>query len=404
MKKKILFVINTMGRAGAENCLMTMLKYMDKETYEISLFSVINRGEMFTKVPSGVRILNEHPCARSVLDREAKRDLTRMILKNGILGGYFFRDARYLWEMLSWQKKQGKLQFKNLFWKLCAQSAPPLEETYDLAVAYIQGAATYYVMDRVRAKKKIAFLHNEFLPSGYCPKLERSYYERADRIYCVSESIRAHFADIYPDMAKKTEVFYNLLDADAIRQKAREDTGVFPALSQSGNEIRLLTVARLAFLKGLDLAVPALDRLKKKGYPVTWYVVGDGPERQKLLRLIAQYGLEDSFLLLGAKENPYPYMASCDIYVQPSRYEGCCTAISEAVILGRPVIAADCDGNREQLGRYGTGILVSPDPDGIAEGIQRFCEDRGLLKQMAEQAGLENFEPYGPLQRIYQFA
>lgn len=100
--------------------------------------------------------------------------------------------------MLSYQRKHGKIDFKKLFWKLLSDHAHKQKEKYDLAVAYIQGAATYYVMDYVNARHKITFLHNEFIDSRYCPELEKAYYEKADAGYCVSGSIWNHFAEIYP--------------------------------------------------------------------------------------------------------------------------------------------------------------------------------------------------------------
>ncbi|MBD5545130.1 MAG: glycosyltransferase [Lachnospiraceae bacterium] len=409
MKKKILFVINTMGRAGAEKCLLSMLKYMDMERYEISLFSVINRGEMFRHVPKGVKILNENPCVESVLDKKAKRELAKTIVRNGLKKGYFFKEIGYLWKMAFYQRKHAGLDFKKLFWKLLADHAPKQEEDFDLAVAYIQGAATYYVMDHVQAKKKIAFLHNEFIDSGYCPSLDEPYYEKADKIYCVSRSICEHFAKVYPGMAEKMDVFYNLLDTEEIKEKASKTQDMLPLFLQGLKErkekkqVLLLTAARLAPVKAYDLAVPALSIVRKKGYDVKWYVLGEGPEKENVERLIQEAGLEDSFFLLGVTDNPYPYMAACDIYVQATRYEGCCTSISEAVILQKPVIASDCDGNKEQLNRYETGILVKLTPEGIAEGIIKAAADEGLRKELVEQADMSDFEPYKALERIYKF-
>ena len=409
MKKKILFVINTMGRAGAEKCLLSMLKYMDMEKYEISLFSIINRGEMFQYVPEGVKVLNEDPCTESVLNKKAKKELAKLILKNGCKNGYFLKEAGYLWEMAAYQRKHTGLDFKKLFWKLLSDHAPKQEETYDLAVAYIQGAATYYVMDHVNAKKKVAFLHNEFIDSGYCPKLEEMYYEKADAIYCVSRSICTHFAEVYPKMAGKMEVFYNLLDMEEIQEKAFKTQDLSPLFlrglqeRKEKNKILLLTAARIAPVKAYDLAVPALSLVRKQGYDVIWYVLGEGPEKENVERLIRENELEDSFILLGAADNPYPYIAACDIYVQATRYEGCCTSISEAVILKRPVIASDCAGNKEQLNRYETGILVELTPEKIAEGIIKAAADEGLRKELADKANMSGFEPQKALERIYRF-
>lgn len=398
MKKKILFVINTMGRAGAERCLLSLLERIDRERYEISLFSVVNRGELFDEVPEGVKILNDPPCAQSVLDGRAKRALAVEILRKGVLGGWFVRNLGYLRRMAAYQRRHGGLDLKKLFWKLLADCAPRREEHYDLAVAYIQGAATCYVMDHVNAGKKAAFLHNEFIDSGYCPELERANYERADRIYCVSQSIRDHFAQVFPDLEGKMEVFYNLLDCGKIRRDACRIEDLPPAFARRPGEVALLTAARLAPVKAYDLAVPALALIRARGYDVKWYVLGEGPEEGNVRRLIRRHGLEDSFVLLGAVENPYPCMAGCDIYVQATRYEGCCTAISEAMVLGRPVVASACAGNVEQVRRYGAGLLVGLSAEGIAGGIIQAIEHPEQMR--VERINQEELSGQGSLERF----
>lgn len=409
MRKKILFVINTMGRAGAEQCLLTMLNYMDKEKYDISLLSVINRGELFGEVPEGIRVLNEAPCRESVLDKKAKLELAKQILRAGFRKGYFLREAKYFWKVLRYQQKTGGIDFKKLFFKLLSDNAPHIEEEYDLAVGYIQGAATYYVMDYVRAGNKVLFLHNEFLDSGYCPELEKPYYEKADAIYCVSQSICNHFKQVYPGMSKKMEVFYNLLNKEEILEKStREDSQSNAILKKMEEEKKsgkflLCTAARLTKVKAYDIAVPALSLVIKQGYNVVWYVLGEGEERGNIEKLVCSYGLEQNFFLLGAKENPYPYMAACDIYVQATRYEGYCTAVSEAVILGKPLILSDCGGNREQLEHYQAGILVELQKEKLAEGIIRMVENGKLREELIQQTRLHEFKPEQSLQRLYQF-
>lgn len=398
MKKKILFVINTMGRGGAERCLLTMLERMDRERYDISLFSVINRGELFCEVPEGITLLNDQPCALSVLERSTRRTLAAEILRGGLLRGGFFREFGYLCRMAAYQMGHGGLDFKKMFWKLLADRAPRWEERYDLAVAYIQGTATCYVMDHVSAEKKVAFLHTEFIDSGYCPALERSNYERADKIYCVSRSIRDHFAQVYPDLADRMEVFYNLLDCERILRNARRTEDRPAAFVRRPGEVILLTAARLTPVKAYDLAVAALALVRERGYDVKWYVLGDGPEEENIRRLIRKHRLEESFVLLGAVENPYPCMAECDIYVQATRYEGCCTSISEAMVLGKPVIASNCSGNVEQIHRYGAGLLVGLSAEEIADGIiqaiqhpERLGVERIDQNELSRQGSLERF-------------
>lgn len=369
MKKKILFVINTMGRAGAERCLLHLLKSWEDEAYELSLFSVLGRGELFEEVPGHVRVLNIAPSASTVFDEEARRSFVKDILKGMIKKRIFLRQLFPLLKLLLWQMKKKKVDIKKLCWKIVSDTAPEIEEEFDLAVGYLQGAATYYVMDHVKAKRKIVFLHNEYEASGYCPLSDRHYYEKADRIYCVSNYISDGLKKVFPSCADKIETFYNFADADWVRRKANE--GAAPELVREPGTICLLTAARLEYVKAYDVAIETMAFMKQKGIRAVWYVLGDGSLRSQLEKEIREKNVEDCFFLLGQRENPYPYIAACDIYVQETRFEGFCTSITEAVILGRKVVASDCGGNREQLAHYGTGVLTQLNPQSIAEGIEK---------------------------------
>lgn len=369
MKKKVLFVINTMGRAGAERCLLHLLKAWEDEEYEISLFSVIGRGELFLEVPSHVRVLNQSPCVDSVFDSKARKSFVKNIVKGVIGRGLIFKEFLPFIRLLCWQVKEKRVDIKKLCWKIVSDTAPAMEEEFDLAVGYLQGAATYYVMDHVNAGKKVVFLHNEYEASGYCPISDRPYYEKADRIYCVSDYISTGLKEVFPSCRDRVETFYNFADADWVKMRAEEGTA--PEIQKKAGTLCLLTAARLEYVKAFDVAIQAIAYMKEKGINAVWYVIGDGSLRRQLEKEIKERGVEDCFFLLGQKENPYPYMAACDIYVQETRFEGFCTSITEAVLLGKRVVASDCGGNREQLTHYGTGVLTELTPQGIAEGIQK---------------------------------
>lgn len=384
---KVLFVINTMGRAGAERCLLHLLKAWQDEADEISLFAILGQGELFKEVPSHVRILNEAPKTESVLDEKARKSLGKTVFKGMIKKKIFLRSLPGMLRLLCWQMKEKKVDVKKLCWKPASDTADVFSEEFDLAVGYLQGAATYYVMDHVKAKRKAVFLHNDYTASGYCPVSDQAYYEKADKIYCVSGYIAEGLKKIFPSCKDKIEVFYNFTDAVWIKEKAGEgvaeemerdrnrQTDAGADMAVGADSLRLLTAARLEPVKAFDVAIQAMALMKKKGIRAKWYVLGEGSLRRQLEKEIREQGVSDCFFLLGQKENPYPYMAACDIYVQETRFEGFCTAITEAVILGKKVVASDCAGNREQLSCYGTGVLTKLTPQAIVEGIERAWQE-----------------------------
>lgn len=151
--------------------------------------------------------------------------------------------------------------------------------------------------------------------------------------------------------------------------------------------MRPLSVGRLTYQKGFDLAVPALKLLRDAGYPVRWYVLGEGELRAGLEKQIASLGLQEDFLLLGAVENPYPYYAQADIYVHATRFEGRSIAIQEAQALGRPMVVSDCSGNRLQVADGQDGLLCALAPEAIARAVASLLDDPDKRERLGLAAG-----------------
>lgn len=407
-KPKILFLINTMGRAGAERCLINLLNSLDYDRYQVSLYAIIGMGELFGEIPPQVRILNEAPDPSSLFGRQGRRKLKRLMVKRLCSCRNWLRYGKGIAGALRFQLKKGRLDAKKLLWKFLADTAGAQEETYDLAVAYIQGAATRYLAERVRAARKAAFVHNDLTASGYDMEEEAASYRKMDRIFCVSETVRDSLLAAVSGLEGRTEVFRNILDEEGIRRMAKERQGLSPLWSSKEEGIRLLTTGRLCRVKGYDLAVRAMALLCAGRENVRWYVLGEGEERGRLKRMIRSLGLEERFFLLGAVENPYPYYAECDLYVHTSRWEGYCTAISEAILLGKPVVATDCAANREQLERNRWGLLAEMTPESIAERITAALAalDKGEDTAQSTRLGAERraCEKEENIQKLYRMA
>ena len=376
-KKKILFVTNTMGRAGAEKCLQALLELLDPEKYDMSVYSIINRGELYSDMPEYVHILNKNPCTKSVLDNAGLAAIGRQILWSLLKKFSFITYIPYFFRVLFHQIKSKHLDFSKLFWMLLARNAKRFNEEYDLAVAFIEGAATYYVADYVKAKKKATYVHIDYLAAGYSPKLDRKYYDKFDRVFCVSDTVRKVFLKAYPDYSQKTFFFHNMVPRERIIRLSKEGQG----FTDGFDGLRILTVGRLHYQKAYDLAIPALAELRRRGHNVRWYVIGEGAEEDNLRALIRQNGVEDSFILLGTTPNPYPYIANCDIYSQASRFEGWCIALAESLVLARPVLASRCAGNEVQVTDGETGVLIDLSTVNIVEGMEKLITSPELRKK-----------------------
>lgn len=375
MKKKILFVINTLGRAGAETALIALLNNMDTKKYDIYLYVVLNQGEMAEELPSYVKLLNKHYCKESVLSSKGKKVLIRGILKKMFVHGAIFKNILYIIsnavDMI--KNKQGLLLDK-LLWKVVSDGSERFNNKFDLAVAYLEGAAAYYVRDYVNAPVKAGFIHIDYELAGYTRKLDRDCYKEYTKIFTVSDEVKEHFLRIYPDCKDKIAVFHNMLNVKSIISKSEQKINDKIFVKEDGRTL-LLTVGRLTKQKGFDIAIKALRILIKKGYNVYWMILGDGPERSTLSNLAAKEGVSQRFILAGAKENPYPYYVATDIYVHATRFEGKSIAIQEAQILGCPIIASDCSGNREQIKSGENGLLCNFNPKDIADAIESLIKE-----------------------------
>lgn len=380
--KKILFVINTLGHAGAEVALLELLKVLDTDEYDLSLFVLTGQGELISHVPQRVHLLNKSYSDKSVLSKEGKLQLIKTVFVSCFRNAALLRRLPYLICNSAEMIKKKRLLPDKLLWRILSDGAPAIKDTYDLAIAYLEGGSTYYVADHVNARKKAAFLHVDYHLAGYNRQLDLDAYQRFDRIFTVSNEVTDSFLQIYPEHAEKTSVFHNFLDVQGIREKSKEPTG----FQDDFDGIRILTVGRLTKQKAYEIAIDAMALLKREGYSVRWYALGDGPERESLERKIISLDLKNDFLLLGAVSNPYPYYIQADLYVHATRFEGKSIAIQEAQILGCPIIASDCSGNREQIISGTDGLLCSLDPASVKEAIVSLIQDEEKRKRFGKAA------------------
>ncbi len=384
--KKILFVINTLGRAGAEMALLSLLDKLRSDEYRIDLYVLMGQGELYDRLPGCVNLLNRDYCTESVLSDAGRRSMAKKVLRSLVNNGRFFRKCGYIIATLARMIKEKNISMEKLLWRVISDGADIFEEEYDLAVAYIEGGSAYYVVEHVKARKKTAFIHIDYRSAGYTRWLDRDCYQSFDRIFTVSDEIKNYFLSVYPECAGKTYVFHNIINQDAIIRQSKKPGG----FDDNYMGARLLTVGRLTYQKAYEVAIDAMKLLRDRGRSVRWYVLGEGRERQTLEKQIENLGLCDDFILCGAVDNPYPYYAQADIYVHATRFEGKSIAIQEAQTLSLPIIASDRNGNREQIINGVDGLLCELTPQSVCEAVERLLDDEVLRESMAKQAGLKN--------------
>lgn len=396
--KKVLFVMNTMGRAGAERALCTLLAAMDEKEFEIDVMVLIPRGEMFLSLPSYVNIINDSYSTQSVYTKKARISMALQALYALLYRGYLFRHFQSVRESIRFQRKQGQIQFDKLAWHAIAHSAKKTAKEYDLAVSYIEGASVYYTAEFVKARRKAAFIHIDYQKAGYDKEFDNPYYAKMNQIFCVSGAVRDRFAEVFPALGDRLIVFHNLLPVQEIIRLAHAGEG----FTDSFDGIRILTVGRLHSQKAYDIAIQAAAELIGRGRNIRWYVIGEGSERKKLSQLIRQHQMTEHFILLGSRANPYPYMKQCDLYVQGTRFEGLSVAAAEALLLKKYIAASDVTGNTEQIIHEQNGLIFPLSPVPMADAVERLLTDEELRSRIdRELAGADAAKQEIPAQ-FYQ--
>ena len=380
--KNVLFVINTLGRAGTETAMLELLRHIDYRMYNISVYVLTNQGEMVKELPPTVHLLNRKYRDCSVLTTSGRFRLLKGIIRKMFHRNALLKNMGYLCHHFFKMLFSGQVQWDKLLWRVISDGSEVFPEEYDLAVAYLEGGSTYYVANHVKAKRKVAFVHTDYNRAGYNRELDQNCYSQMNWIFTASDEARKSFIAVYPEHAKRVSFFHNLINWDRIRSKAEQKGG----FTDGYTGIRLLTVGRLIHEKALELSVQAMKLLKDEGIQARWYVLGEGEERATLSKLIRKLGLEQDFLLLGSTDNPYPYYKQADIYVHASRHEGKSIAIQEAMYLGCPVVLSDCSGNREQITNGVEGLMCDLTAESIAEHVKMLIQDESLRKRCSHAA------------------
>ncbi len=357
-QKKIAIVTHQMVMGGIEKSLIELCKALLEKNIEITLYLEVPGGELYNEIPEDVKIV-------SIFE---KYNNMKQVLKT-FLRERQFRKSYALIESYIINKLEGN-PVKG--WIETAKYLEDEQVIYDYAFAYGAPLAfsTIYVIKNIRANKKYAWIHSDPECISLDIRKEKKYLKNYDKLICVSESTKNKMDKIIPEYASKTEVFYNIIDRNVIKIKANETIAVDEFTGS-----RLLTVGRLSEEKGQDIIPEIMKKLIRDNYNIKWYCVGEGELHSQLNELIEKAGLQDKVILLGNKNNPYPYFKIADIYVQPSRHEAFGITLTEAKILNLPIITTNFDGASEQIKNGETGYIVNFDVDEIYYTIKKMLDN-----------------------------
>lgn len=359
--KKILFMLNGLHGGGAEKVFHTFINNLDSNKYELTIYTM-------------------HP-----------ENIDSYISYNGkmtyksVFGNLKCKTA--VGKILSYllTRIKGKLFAvlpSKVFYRLF------IREKADVEVAFIEGESTKIISGSTNDKsKKYAWVHIDLEKNPWTDFLyrsaedEREHYLAFDKILCVSDSVRDAFIRKYHFDGERVGTQYNPLDRNDILKKSEEKAEL-----SNHTRLRMITVGRLVEQKGYDRLIRIADRLKKDGCSFELLILGEGTERAKLEKMISDSTLENNVVLFGFQDNPYCYMKESDLFVCSSRTEGFSTVVSEAIVLGLPIVSTDCAGVRELFGEYDCGLITENNEEALYNALFEILTYPERLKHYSEES------------------
>ncbi len=390
--KRIFILHHSMEIGGAESSLLGLLQSFDYSKIKVDLMLLNKAGELLEMIPEEVNLLDA-PKAYGNLAIPIKE-----ALKNRSV---FIVAARLLVKYIASKKNVNDVTYvtKQYCHKFAMPFLPKLKGKYDLAISFID--PHYIVGEKAAATKKLAWLHTDFSRIDIIKKQDYKMWDMFDGIVNVSASCKNAFDNAHPELSGKSIVIENILSKTFIESQAASDC--YRTEMPADNSVKLLSVGRFTEAKNFDNVPFICKYLIEKGVNIKWYIIGYGSDEELIRSKIAEAKMEDIVILLGKKTNPYPYIKNCDIYVQPSRYEGKCVTVREAQILNKPVIITNYATAASQLTDGYDGIIVPMDNEGCANGIARVINDRKLQQALIENTKKNDYTNAQEVEKVYKY-
>ena len=372
MKKNILFMMINMNIGGTEKALLNMIDEIDNTKYNVTILMLEKYGGFLDYIPSWVNIkyIDEYKDLKPLYNNPPMKSAIKLIKQGKLTKGLTIGVSHLIYKITN---------DRSIYFRYLLKECKNIEEDYDVAIAYAgpMDLISYYIINKVKAEEKIQWVHFDVTKIGINKFFAEKLYSKFDKIYVVSAEAKNKLDNLIPSLASKTEVFHNIVPKNKIIKMAEEGQG----FEDEFDGIRILTVGRLSHEKGQDMVIPIVSKLKLEGYPIRWYLIGDGNLRNECEKLIKKYNVEDECVLLGTKLNPYTYMKECDIYVQPSRYEGYCVTTMEVKVFEKYMVVTDVNGIKEQINNNKKGLIVDISEDDIYENVKKIINNKILVNE-----------------------
>lgn len=387
-------VIN-MNIGGTEKALLNMVAEIPKEKYEVTILMLEKKGDFLNFIPKGVRIeyVKDYEEMQYILNKPTRLVIADFIKQRKIVKAL---QLTVLYVISKIMKE------RSVIFKYCLQNYEGAYKNYDIAIAYAgpMDFISYFVANKVEARRKIQWIHFDIEKIYFNKHFVNKVYKKFQHVFVVSDLGKMKLTQTVPELINKTETFLNIISPEMICKMANEGIG----FADDFEGVRILTVGRLSIEKGQDLTISVLAKLKEAGFNVRWYCIGDGKERGMYEKLVENYDVQGDYIFLGAVSNPYPFMKQCDLYVQPSRYEGYCITLAEARCFNNPIISTDFTGASEQIIHNHNGLIVQFDEQQMYDSIVQILSDKLLDGRLRKNIEKEVVDTRKELKKLYRIA
>jgi len=369
----LLFVSTALDIGGVQRSLLSLLSSLPENKYRIDLMLLRREGSLLPQLPPHVNVL-DFPAPWALLP---KQRIIKAFLQSIGPNLNALRFAYHLGKgMLSGKTETAR----HLLLKAVLPTLPPVKGSYRAAIDYT-GAYKSFVLDKVDAQRKLSWVHGDYRVFQRDKKLDTAEYGRLDHVVTVSELCKQIFDEAFPQFSSKSLVMPNITSKSLITRMAGESVD----FDEGFDGIRILDITRLDPDKGLGIALRACKLLRQKGRNLRWYILGDGPEKAKMERVIAQENMQDAFILLGSRPNPYPYIKRADMVVHCSLFEGKSVAMDEAMLLEKPVILTDYPTAKDQVIDAVNGLICETNPEAVCGAVERLLDNPALVESIVKQ-------------------
>ena len=407
MEKKKIFIFNYyLYIGGAESALLGLLNAIDYTKYDVDLFLAMHVGEFMTLIPKEVNLLPENSRYAGYAC-----PLKKILFSKDFMIGFARLNAKR--KFRNYAKSKGVKESAASFQYVVKEMMPYLPEInpqkeYDLAISFI--APHNIVAEKVMAKKKICWIHTDYSVVDINSKQELPVWAVFDHVVSISPDVTKTFLQVFPSLKNKIIEIENILSPAFIHSRAelipKEILG--KEMPNEENVVKLLSVGRFCEAKNYDNVPDICRRINSSlvtchsSLKVKWYIIGFGGDEALIRQKIDEAGMQDYVILLGKKDNPYPYIKVCDIYCQPSRYEGKSVTVREAQMLCKPVVVTNYATAKSQVQDGVDGVIVPMDNEGCARGLLTFIMDDKKQTNIVNCLHIHDYGNMGEVYKLYQ--